>query len=40
MEDFEKISDNKLIKYRKIIKKKLEWFDQKIIQKCLKKKAF
>lgn len=30
----------KLAKYRKILKKKLMWFDDKIIKKCLQKKRF
>lgn len=35
-----KLSDKKVRKYRKIISKKIDWFDKKIIKKCLYKKRY
>lgn len=40
VEEFDKLSQKKLQKYKKIIHKKIYWFDKKIIEKCLKKKRF
>ena len=39
-EQFDLLAANKLNKYRKILKKKIMWCQEKILQKCLQRKKF
>lgn len=39
-EQFDLLAANKLNKYRKILKKKIMWCEEKILQKCLQRKKF